>query len=515
LSTSERAGGSLQSHTGLPVERSGLDPANLFDLYEHAPCSYILLDRDGRIVQSNGRFRRLVGLSEREALEKNFRQLLTSAGVIFYDTQVLPLLLLNGFRNEIALELVRPPEERIPVLASADLRYSPEGTPSHIRMILLEATQRLQYEHDLLRSRREAEQMAEVVRQSSDAIITMNPDGTVKIWNRGAEEMFGYSASEVMGRSFADLVFPVDRRRDFDRALIALNKGEEVTSETLGLHKDGQLLDLSINLAPHLEAPGILVAFSAIMRNVSSRKLAERALLQSEKLASVGRLASSIAHEINNPLEAVTNLLYLLELRVPTLELKTLVGTAQDELARVSQIATHTLRFYRQTSSRTHLDLRELFDSVLALNRARLRNFGISARIPRVDSVPLLCHEGELRQIVLNIVSNAVDAMKKGGTLTLSSREATSWSSGQKGVRITIADNGTGMDKETLAHIFEPFFSTKGIGGTGLGLWITKDLVDKSGGVIRVRSRRGEIVHGSTIALFFPHDQGSLEAIED
>jgi signal transduction histidine kinase len=318
-----------------------------------------------------------------------------------------------------------------------------------------------------------------------------------------------------MGRSFADLVFPVDRRRDFDRALIALNKGEEVTSETLGLHKDGQLLDLSINLAPHLEAPGILVAFSAIMRNVSSRKLAERALLQSEKLASVGRLASSIAHEINNPLEAVTNLLYLLELRVPTLELKTLVGTAQDELARVSQIATHTLRFYRQTSSRTHLDLRELFDSVLALNRARLRNFGISARISRVDSIPLLCHEGELRQIVLNIVSNAVDAMKKGGTLTLSSREATSWSSGQKGVRITIADNGTGMDKETLAHIFEPFFSTKGIGGTGLGLWITKDLVDKGGGAIRVRSRRGETVHGSMIALFFPHDRGSLETIED
>jgi signal transduction histidine kinase len=229
-------------------------------------------------------------------------------------------------------------------------------------------------------------------------------------------------------------------------------------------------------------------------------------VLQSEKLASVGRLASSIAHEINNPLAAVTNLLYLADLQVQTPELKKLIGEAQDELARVSQIATHTLRFYRQSSSRTHLDIRELFESVLALNRARIRNSEITGRIVRTDSRPLFCYEGELRQIVLNIVSNALDAMRNGGILALSSREATGWSTGRKGVRITIADNGPGMGKETLGRIFEPFFSTKGIVGTGLGLWVAKDLVEKNGGAIRVRSRNRDYMHGSAFTLFFPHE---------
>jgi PAS domain S-box-containing protein len=505
LSASERAGHSLHGDAGVLIEDHRLDSANLLDLYEHAPCSYILLDMDGHIVQSNAAFRRMMGLTETEAQERTFRHLLTSAGVIFYDTQIIPMLLLSGFRNEVALDLVPASGERIPMLASAALRYNAEGRPSSIRMILLQATERLQYERDLLRSRKEAEQMAEVVRQSSDAIITMHSNGTVRMWNRGAADMFGYDASEVIGSSFADLIFPANQRLEFDRALVAIHKGEEVRSEAAGVNKEGQHLDLSISLTPHMEAPGILVAFSAIVRNVTPQKAAQRAVLQSEKLASVGRLASSIAHEINNPLAAVTNLLYLADRQVQTPELKELIGAAQDELARVSQITTHTLRFYRQSSSRTPLDIRELFESVLALNRARIRNSEITGRIVGADSRPLFCYEGELRQIVLNIVSNALDAMKNGGILTLSSREATGWSTGQRGVRITIADNGPGMDKETLVRIFEPFFSTKGIVGAGLGLWVAMDLAEKNGGAIRVRSRNREYMHGSVFTLFFAH----------
>jgi PAS domain S-box-containing protein len=504
LSSSERARDGLKGDAGIPVEGAELNTDNLLDLYEHAPCSYILLDMDGLIVQSNAVFRRMMQPAEGAAQRGNIRHLLTSAGVIFYETQVIPMLLLSGFRNEIALDLVPPSGERIPMLASAALRYNTEGRPSHIRMILLQATERLQYERDLLRSRKEAEQMAEVVRQSSDAIITMHPDGTVRMWNQGAADMFGYDASEVIGCSFADLVFSVNQRIEFERALVAINRGEEVRSEAAGLNKEGRQLDLSMSLTPHMEAPGTLVAFSAIVRNVTPQKIAQRALLQNEKLASVGRLASSIAHEINNPLAAVTNLLYLADQQVQTPELKKLIGAAQDELARVSQITTHTLRFYRQSSSRTYLDIRDLFESVLALNRAQIRNSGIAARIARLDSRPLFCYEGELRQIVLNIVSNALDAMKKGGTLVLSSREATRWSTGQQGVRIIIADNGPGMDKETLPRIFEPFFSTKGILGTGLGLWIAKDLVEKNGGSIRVHSRNRQNMHGSAFTLFFP-----------
>jgi PAS domain S-box-containing protein len=317
--------------------------------------------------------------------------------------------------------------------------------------------------------------------------------------------MFGYKSAEAVGQSISNLIFFENSRHSLETALEALKRGQEFSGESIGNRKDGTKVEVSVKLTPHMEAPGILVAFSAVVRDISIQKLAERALLQSEKLASVGRLASSIAHEINNPLAAVTNLLYILETRVTTPDMKALVQSAQDELGRVSQIATHTLRFHRQSSNPSELNLGKLFESVTALYRARLRNCSITAKIGRCSAKDLYCHEGELRQIILNIVGNAVDAMKTGGVLFLRCRESTLWTTGQRGVRITIADNGTGMEMATLSRIFEPFFSTKGIGGTGLGLWVTQDLVQKNGGSMRVRSSKSEASHGTIFCLFFPH----------
>ena len=267
-----------------------------------------------------------------------------------------------------------------------------------------------------------------------------------------------------------------------------LGRGAQVIKELTGLRKDGSSLEVSVSLTPHLEAPGILVAFSAIIRDVTAQKLSERALLQSEKLASVGRLASSIAHEINNPLESVTNLLYILQSRPLDSASQALVSTAQEELARVSQIATQTLRFYKQSSSRTHLDLPALADSVLALYRARLTNAGITWTKDCKRVSPVFCFEGELRQILVNLVANAYDAMKNGGKLTIRSRDTVILPEGVRGVRITVADTGAGMEQRTLSRVFEPFFTTKGIGGTGLGLWITLELVKNNRGQIKIRS---------------------------
>jgi signal transduction histidine kinase len=258
-------------------------------------------------------------------------------------------------------------------------------------------------------------------------------------------------------------------------------------------------------LTPHLEPPGALVAFSAIIRDITARKLTEKALLQNEKLASVGRLASSIAHEINNPLEAVTNLLYLLELRASDEESKALVATAQEELARVAHVTTHTLQFHKQSSNRTMLHLGSLAESVLGLYRARLRNSGIAVISDFTGASPLYCFENELRQVLVNLVSNAFDAMRSGGRLTIRSRDVTHWPSGLHGIRMTVADTGTGMDAATLSRIFEPFFSTKGIGGTGLGLWITKDLIQKNDGTVKVRSTNDPASSGTVVSLFFPH----------
>jgi PAS domain S-box-containing protein len=460
---------------------------------------------DGRIILANQAFLRMTGLGWDRLLEINFRELLTRAGSLFYDTQIIPSLLLNSFRREIALDLVRCDGQRTPVLVNLALRHDALGTPREIRIVLLEAAERRLYERDLLRLRREAEQMAEVVLHSSDAIIAMRPNGSITSWNNGAEAMFGYSLREVVGRTLFELILPKESREMLATAPESLARGQGSAVQTVGLHKDGRRIELSVNLTPHVEAPGTLVALSAIVRDISMQKIAERALLQTEKLASVGRLASSIAHEINNPLEAVTNLLYILDMRTAEPELKDLVRKAQEELSRVSQIATHALRFHRQSGSATEVDPGQLFASVLALYRGRLRNSRILGEIGQCDAMPLKCHEGELRQILLNVVGNAVDAMKTGGRLMLGCREATEWRTGRKGVRITVADTGRGMEPEALSRIFEPFFTTKGINGTGLGLWVTQDLVSKNFGTIRVRSSVNQDHHGSVFVLFFPH----------
>jgi PAS domain S-box-containing protein len=326
----------------------------------------------------------------------------------------------------------------------------------------------------------------------------------IQSWNNGAENIFGFSSSEAIERPLLSL-FGEEGQADLRQAIHQLEDGAEINRDMTGLRKDGAAIELSIWLTPHLEAPGTLVAFSAVIRNITVRKQTERALLQNEKLASVGRLASSIAHEINNPLEAVTNLLYILESCVSGEEARALVATAQEELARVSYVATHTLKFHKQSSNRTVTDIAALADSVLGLYRARLQNAGIEAVNDCTGTSPLYCFEGELRQVLVNVVSNAFDAMRNGGRLVFRSRNVTRWSSCDKGIRITVADTGTGMDAVTLSRLFEAFFSTKGIGGTGLGMWITKELIEKNGGVIKVRSSTDPASSGTVVSMFFPH----------
>jgi PAS domain S-box-containing protein len=505
LSAPEFAGGRHASNSELPVKPSqSLRVAASFeDLFENAPCGYVVLNLDGAIVQANAAFVELSKLDHDRVIGASFRDLLGSAGAIFFDTQLLPALLLNGRRKEIALDL-RTSKGRVPVLVNFTVQYAGEE-PISIRAVLLDAAERRQFERDLLRSRKEAEQLSEVILHSSDAVITSHVDGTIRNWSNGATKMFGYASAEAVGKSLAELILPVDQKASLEEATRNLARGREFSGEIVVQRADGTQFEASIMLTPHMEAPGTFLASSAVLRDVSKQKRAERALLQSEKLASVGRLASSIAHEINNPLASVTNLLYILDSQVSTPELKALVTSAQEELARVSQITTHTLRFHRQSSSPTNLDVTKLFESVIGLYRARLRNSGIVPEIGCRTAKPLHCHEGELRQIVLNIVGNAADAMKSGGVLHLRCSDSTNWRNGEAGVRIIIADSGTGMDRTTLSRIFEPFFSTKGIGGTGLGLWVTQDLVQKNKGRMAVRSSERPDGHGTVFSIFFPH----------
>jgi PAS domain S-box-containing protein len=445
----------------------------------------------------------LIGRERKSVISSRIQDFLTPGAAIFYETQFAPILFIRGFLLEISFDFLKETGERVPTLVNATLRTDEKGARSQIVLSVLGAKQRRLYEGELLRARRESEELSEVVRRSSDAIFRISTDDRIESWNRGAEQIFGYSAQNAIA-SPVFFLFSEESQEALKVSLETMKCGEEVVIETTARRDTGEPIDVSVSLSPHLEAPGTLVGYSAIIRNMTERKLAERALLQTEKLASVGRLASSIAHEINNPLEAVTNLLYIIELRETDDVTKSFIRSAQEELARVSQIAAHTLQFHKQSSSRTDVDVRSLFDSVIGLYRARLQNSGIRAINDPDDHSSFLCFEGELRQVLLNLVANAFDAMRSGGTLILRSRKVTLSGTSREGIRITVADTGSGMEDAVIRRMFEPFFSTKGIGGTGLGLWIAKDLIEKNEGSIKVRSSTHSERSGTVISMQFP-----------
>lgn len=250
-----------------------------------------------------------------------------------------------------------------------------------------------------------------------------------------------------------------------------------------------------------------------IRDHIEQYKKAEAALRQAEKLAVAGRLASSIAHEINNPLEAVTNLLYLMRLSDDAGQIKEYLETAENELARVSEITTHTLQFYRQNSRPAAMLLTEILDSALNLYQPRLVAAGIKVD-KRFDSVmPIQGMAGELRQVFSNFIGNSLDAMRNGGMLLLRVHNSRDYrGSMAPGVRITIADTGIGIPVELRRKIFDPFVTTKGATGTGLGLWISSEILQKHNGTLHLRSRSGGAVTGTVFTIFFPRTNSYTKA---
>ncbi len=263
------------------------------------------------------------------------------------------------------------------------------------------------------------------------------------------------------------------------------------------------------NWYPVRTQQGVVRWVGVVVMEITQRLQAEEALRKTEKLAAAGRLAASIAHEINNPLEAVTNLLYLLQTH-PELDsmAREYVSTAQAELARVSEITQQTLRFYRQSTFPVQTQVAEVLDSVLALHQLRLGSAHITVERELDPAVALFGFSGELRQLFANLIGNAIDAMVGGGRLIVRARYGTGrslrgvWCDG---VRVTVSDTGTGMSEETQRRLFEPFYTTKDATGTGLGLWVSDEIIRKHSGTARVKSRQGDH-SGTTFAIFFPKD---------
>lgn len=256
---------------------------------------------------------------------------------------------------------------------------------------------------------------------------------------------------------------------------------------------------------PMREIDGRITGIMVLGVDITDRKNALDALLNTEKLTAVGRLAASIAHEINNPLSSVTNLLYLARNSSDLAEMHGFLDIAERELRRVSVISNQTLRFHRQSTKQQAVRGEELFESVLSIHQGRLVNSSIEVKRQFRAHGAITCYDGEIRQVLNNLVGNAIDAMQAtGGTLSVRSREARNWQTGVKGITLTVADTGTGMNADVLEKIFEPFFTTKGIGGTGLGLWICMEIVNRHHGLLQVKSRSSKGKSGTVFTVFLP-----------
>jgi signal transduction histidine kinase len=239
--------------------------------------------------------------------------------------------------------------------------------------------------------------------------------------------------------------------------------------------------------------------------NIEERKRAEATLRKSEKLAATGQLAATIAHEINNPLEAVTNLMFLVSMQdgLPP-QARIFVEQAERELARIAHITRQTLAFHRESSEPLPVTLKELIESVVFLYERRFREKGVQLVQDVRFQGKLHCFENEIRQLLSNLVVNALDATSKGGRVIVRVRPAREVGGRRSGVRIVVADSGKGISREHRAKIFSPFFTTKGEKGTGLGLWVSEAIVHKHNGSLGMRSSTRPGKSGTVFSLFLP-----------
>lgn len=300
-----------------------------------------------------------------------------------------------------------------------------------------------------------------------------------------------------------------------DFPLILLTASGEVDRESqrkrLARQPLGNLVLLERPVRPETFVSTVQAALRSRLRQYQMRdfldasRVTEKALRKSEKLALAGRLAASIAHEINNPLASVTNLLYLIRTSASLEDAKKHTEVAERELARVSQIVTQTLRFYREPSKPAYVQIPEILDSALTLYQPRLTHAEIIIERDFRECTPILAMAGELRQVILNLIGNALDAIGRGGTLKLRVTNTREHSNGSRpGIRLTIADTGSGIEPEIRKTLFEPFVSTKGNMGTGLGLWISSEIIRKHGGTIQVKSRALPPSTGAVFSVFLP-----------
>jgi PAS domain S-box-containing protein len=357
------------------------------------------------------------------------------------------------------------------------------------------------------------------IRSIGDAVIACDTDGNVDFMNLVAEQLTGWPEAQAKGRSLHEIfpIFNQETRAAVENPVDKVRRLGTVVglaNHTFLVARDGTEVSIDDSGAPIRDGAGKMIGIVLIFRNITERRMSEGALMRAEKLAAAGRLAATVAHEVNNPLEGLTNLVYI-ALRSHDLdEIRRLLAQAESELGRIAHITRQSLGFYRETSVSAHFKPSTIVREVTDFYTSRAISLGVSFIVNAKTDRQVLGSAGELRQILSNLLANSLDACARGSTIRVEASSAIDPRDlSRPGVRITIADTGFGIPAKHLENIFEPFFTTKKDTGTGLGLWVSRELVEKHGGTLRVRSRTSNPFCGTVFSIFLPNE-GKLQKID-
>jgi len=359
---------------------------------------------------------------------------------------------------------------------------------------VVERTEELRQNEEQVRSR------AQLLELATEAIMMRDMSGKVLYWNSGAENLYGWKREEVLGKDLHTIlrtVFPVPR----ETVEANLLERKVWQGNLIQTKRDGSEVIVACRKTMNHDGDAVL----EVIRDITAQIQAEEAIRETEKLAAMGRVAGIIAHEINNPLAAITNIFFLLR-NHPSLdeEARHCAALAEQELQRVSHITRQTLSFYRESKTPISVTLTELLDDVIGLQERQLKNGHIALQKRYSTSGQVHGFPVELRQVFLNLITNAIQAMPGGGRLRLSVCQAYDWTLKRRGVAVSIVDTGLGVKPQDSKRLFEPFFSTKSTKGTGLGLWISKGIVQKYEGRISFRSVRNSDRSMTCFKVFLP-----------
>jgi PAS domain S-box-containing protein len=342
-----------------------------------------------------------------------------------------------------------------------------------------------------------------------DGVITCDADGRIQMMNPVASELTGWTQEEASNRLLED-VFHIVNQSTGETVETPVAKVKRlrtvvgVAYDTALVRKDGTRILVADSGAPIRDQTGEIIGIVLVFRDITMERRTQESLLANEKLAVAGRLAATIAHEIHNPLDAVSNLLYLMRTGVTEEESKQFIAMAESELARVTQISRAMLGLYRESRAPVPVDLKESLQDILLLMEHRLHELNVSVETQLPNPVMVNAFPAELRQVFTNLIANAAEACSPGGKIRVEAREMNATPGASGGALVVIHDNGAGIPEEARSHLFQPFFTTKGERGTGLGLWVSRGIINKHGGSIDITSDDGDSRHGTTVSLFIP-----------